>query len=190
MTRLAMVYATLDAKTTIELPHMEAALALWAYCRQSLAFALGTDPLSADALRILNAIRSEPTCRLSRLDVRRGILQGHRDAAAIDLALTELTNARLVWLDMVVDTGGRNRQDIVLRSEPRDAQSAESTGGDADPAHEHCAPAQKAQEAGQHEPRAAGVQCAESAEAAWSDDSGGEAHPWVDVANQQPAEVV
>ena len=58
--RLATLYAVLDGSPAIELPHLEAALALWRYCADSARYVFGDaigDPVADEILRALR--RSE-----------------------------------------------------------------------------------------------------------------------------------
>jgi hypothetical protein len=54
--RLALVYALLDGSSNLDLPHIEAALALWEYCEASAAHIFGEslgDPIADEILRAL-----------------------------------------------------------------------------------------------------------------------------------------
>jgi Protein of unknown function (DUF3987) len=54
--RLALLYALLDGEDSIDLPHLEAGLALWEYCEASAARIFGDaigDPIADDILRAL-----------------------------------------------------------------------------------------------------------------------------------------
>jgi hypothetical protein len=56
--RLALIYALLDGADKIDLPHLEAAVAVWEYCESSAAHIFGTllgDPIADEILRALQA---------------------------------------------------------------------------------------------------------------------------------------
>jgi hypothetical protein len=58
--RLAVIYALLDGSDKIDLPHLEAALAIWEYCELSAAYVFGDaigDPIADD---IVHALRAAP----------------------------------------------------------------------------------------------------------------------------------
>jgi hypothetical protein len=54
--RLALIYALLDGSDQIDLPHLEAALAVWGYCELSAVHIFGSaigDPIADEILRAL-----------------------------------------------------------------------------------------------------------------------------------------
>lgn len=97
--RLALVYALSEGADAIELRHLDAALAVWAYCAASAAYIFG-DALGdrlADA--VLASIRAAGAEGISRTDLReehdRG--HGHRLARALEtLAAAGLAHPRRV----------------------------------------------------------------------------------------------
>lgn len=84
--RLALLYALQDQSSTIQLPHLEAALALWAYCERSAAYIFGDALGDPTADRIMEALRQRHPAGLSRDEIRR-LFGGHRRASDIDRAL-------------------------------------------------------------------------------------------------------
>jgi hypothetical protein len=94
--RLALCYALADGRAEISLNHLEAALALWAYCEASARFLFKPDnkplPLSVKSeeplwLRLLKAISDKPG--VSRTGLRD--VAGHKMAAGeLDAALSDL----------------------------------------------------------------------------------------------------
>lgn len=58
--RLSLVYCLLDMKHQIERPHLEAALALWAYCEDSAQNIFGDSLGDRDAEAVLAALRRQP----------------------------------------------------------------------------------------------------------------------------------
>jgi Protein of unknown function (DUF3987) len=86
--RLSMAYALLEQSSEIRSEHLEAALAVWEYCENSVRYLFGDalgDPV-ADA--ILQALRQNPS-GLTRTDISN-LLARHRKADEIDRALALL----------------------------------------------------------------------------------------------------
>jgi len=105
--RLALLYALLDCSPEIRQPHLEAGLALWEYCDQSVSTIFGDrlgDPI-ADP--ILTAIRSSRT-GLSRTDIS-GLFNRHAKAAQIDRALQLLSRQGKIRCESI-QTNGRSAE--------------------------------------------------------------------------------
>ncbi len=109
--RLAMVYALLDLSPRIELPHLEAALALWRYCEASVYAVFGESVGDPVADSIMAALRDAPD-GLKRSDVTR-LFHGNRDADDLSRALLSLQARNLIVLEKV-STGGRAAEVIRL----------------------------------------------------------------------------
>ncbi len=96
--RLALIYALADCSEAILLPHLEAALALWAYSEASARFTFGDaigDPLADELLRLLRRAGREG---MDRTEIRDAF---GRNRAADDIgralgALAEAGLARMV----------------------------------------------------------------------------------------------
>jgi len=86
--RLAMLYAALDATRTIELEHLEAALALWEYCERSAAFIFHDKTGNPLADEILSKLLGSQL-GLSRTEIHNA-LNRHSSAGEIDQALGAL----------------------------------------------------------------------------------------------------
>jgi hypothetical protein len=86
--RLSAIYAALDSTSTIGLPHLQAALAVWDYCYTSAAllFGMSTGDLIAD--RIREALQASHD-GLSKYQIRR-LFHGHVEGSRIDAALETL----------------------------------------------------------------------------------------------------
>jgi Protein of unknown function (DUF3987) len=105
-TRLALVYALLDRACQIDIPHIEAALALWRYCEASARFIFGDIVGDPAADTILRALRSAGAGGLSRSDLSS--LFGRNLAAnKIDTALVALLSAGKVRRGGTKKTSGR-----------------------------------------------------------------------------------
>jgi len=89
--RLSLIYALLDGSDQIDLPHLEAALAVWEYCELSAIHIFGSaigDPIADDILRALQASSDG----LTRTDINNlfGRHQSKdRIGAALQLLLTK-----------------------------------------------------------------------------------------------------
>jgi hypothetical protein len=111
VTRLSLVYALACGAASIELDHLEAAWALWRYCRQSLDYVFGSKLGDEVVDRLLDALRVAALGGLDRAEqfavFGRNISAGRLDAARDTLV-------RLGLAEVVPEqTGGRPRQ--VLR---------------------------------------------------------------------------
>ena len=89
--RLALVYALLDGATAISAPHLDAALALWAYAARSADWALGTSSGDPVAEQIHAALSASPA-GLSRTQIR-DLFARNQSVIAIDQALAALAGA-------------------------------------------------------------------------------------------------
>jgi hypothetical protein len=93
--RLGMLYALLDQSTTIGVPQLEAALALWEYAEASAKHIFGAalgDPLADDILRALRAAKPHG---LTRTEIS-ALFKRHKDARSIGQALELLVREGLV----------------------------------------------------------------------------------------------
>jgi len=87
--RLALIYTLLDGKTNIEVPHINAALALWEYCEASAAYIFGASLGDPVADEILRALRHAGAEGLSRATIR-DLLGRHQSSDRIGAALALL----------------------------------------------------------------------------------------------------
>ena len=88
--RLALLYALLDRSPHIERVHLEAALALWAYCEASARFIFGDLTGNPIADTILRALRSAGVAGLSRWDITNNVFGRNVPANKIAEALMQL----------------------------------------------------------------------------------------------------
>jgi hypothetical protein len=87
--RLSCLYALLDNTATVEVPHLNAAYALWRYCDASTRYIFGSllgDPLADDILRMLRQMGSEG---MTRTDISNALGRNYK-SAAIGQALARL----------------------------------------------------------------------------------------------------
>jgi DNA replicative helicase MCM subunit Mcm2 (Cdc46/Mcm family) len=90
--RLALTYALLDQATTIELAHLEPALALWRFCQASTRYIFGE--LTGDAVGdvILRALKQAGSDGLTKTDIIN-LFGRHLAVSKIDSALARLQAA-------------------------------------------------------------------------------------------------
>jgi hypothetical protein len=91
--RLALLYALLDTSRTIELPHLEAALACWDYCEASARYLFGESLGDAVADTILGALANSQG-GMTRTEIS-ALFSRNAKAAQIDRALSSLKDANL-----------------------------------------------------------------------------------------------
>ena len=102
--RLAMIYALFDHKDTIDIDHLEAAIALWAYCDESATVIFGDsigDPVADD---ILAALRNN-VAGMTRTDISN-LFGRNRDADQIGRGLAALLRLGLTKFE-TTQTSGR-----------------------------------------------------------------------------------
>ena len=89
--RLALIYALLDSSPTITRPHLDAALALWRYARNSTHWVFG-DSLGDPTADDIWALAKERAHGITRTEVR-DLFSRNKKAREIDRALTTLVEA-------------------------------------------------------------------------------------------------
>ena len=98
--RLSALYAALDCSPIIQLPHLQAALALWDYCSASAASLFGTCVGDSIADRIREALQASPD-GLTRKQIRN-LFHGHVSSASIDQALAKAQLSRTSHFSLCV----------------------------------------------------------------------------------------
>jgi len=101
--RLSCLYALLDRSAVVQLPHLEAALAVWAYCEASVFYLFGQRLGHPIADTILDALRRAE--RLSRTQIR-DLFARNKNADQITEALGVLERHGLAKRGSR-ETGGR-----------------------------------------------------------------------------------
>ena len=102
--RLSAIYAVLDCSSSIGLPHLQAALAVWDYCSASASLFFGASTGDHTADRILDAINASTT-GLSRTQMST-LFHGHLSSNRIDAALEPLISLGAI-VQTNQPTGGR-----------------------------------------------------------------------------------
>lgn len=103
--RLSMLYALCDQSAVIDVPHLEAAYALWRYCEASARYIFGEslgDPLADTILQILRNVGHEG---ITRTDISHELGRNVK-SAAIGQALALLSRERFAHSN-VEKTSGR-----------------------------------------------------------------------------------
>jgi hypothetical protein len=101
--RLALIYALLDCTHQIDLAHLEAAMAIWAYCEESACRIFGDSLGDPVADEILIALRRSGS--MTRTDIHH-LFGRHRPADQIGIALTLLLKTGRAKFE-TRQTGGR-----------------------------------------------------------------------------------
>ena len=89
--QLGLIYALLDGSGQIDVPHLQAALAVWEYCETSAAFIFGDllgDPVADEIARALQSAGSEGMTRTAIRDLFGRNRSGDRIGAALALLAT------------------------------------------------------------------------------------------------------
>ena len=108
--RLALLYAVIDEERTLDVPHLEAALALWRYCEGTAALVLGTSELSNRAMRLAEALLAAGEAGMDREMIRAEVGSNNVSAKDIAAALRELRDAGTAGVTHDHGTGGRPRE--------------------------------------------------------------------------------
>jgi hypothetical protein len=92
--RLSAIYAALDRTPLIDACHLQAALAVWDYCRAGARLLFDTAPIDPTAQRIGQALDVAPE-GLTRMQIR-ALFHRHVSKERIDLALEQLLRLGLI----------------------------------------------------------------------------------------------
>lgn len=116
--RLSLAIALADGSTVIEAEHVDAAFAVWTYCRATAAHIFGDSTGNADADRLLGAIRGAGGAGMTATD-QRALFSNHPGRA--DAARVVLQQAGLVTT-VKRSTGGRPAEVSFAIAPPRSAE--------------------------------------------------------------------
>lgn len=107
--RLSLVYAVMDGARAIDVEHLEAAWALWRYCRTSADLLFGDRSVNPDVDRLLAAIRGAGPAGLD-LAGQMAVFGRNRKATAMEAMRADLeARGLIVTFEDPEDTGGRRR---------------------------------------------------------------------------------
>jgi hypothetical protein len=104
--RLALTYALLDGASEIDLPHLEAALAVWEYSEASAVHIFGNalgDPIADEILQALQQAGNDGMTRTAIRD----LFGRHKSADRLGAALALLQTRGRARMGQKKDTGGR-----------------------------------------------------------------------------------
>lgn len=104
--RLAMIYALLDQSGVIEPPHLQSALSVWSYCRESAEFIFSGREINQSSGKILNLLHEKGSMTTTAI---YEAFCGHITKKQLEAALMELIAQKKVTLDNDDQTGGRPR---------------------------------------------------------------------------------
>jgi len=125
MLRLSVTYALLDGSRTIEVPHVQAASAVWDYSAATVAWVYGDTVGDEVADRLLAAIRKAGDAGLDR-EAQRDVFGRHVPATRVGLAREHLERKGLV-VTTTEDTGGRPRTVTRAVGKAQEAQKGASS---------------------------------------------------------------
>ena len=98
--RIALVYAVLDESGSIDLPHVEAGLAVWDFCERSTRHIFGEMLGDHVADTILTGLKQVHPAGLSRTEIIRDLFAGHGRSDAIAAALARLKALGMAKVDV------------------------------------------------------------------------------------------
>jgi hypothetical protein len=142
----------LDSTNVVDVPHLNAAIALWNYAERSTRWIFGEalgDPTADTILRALKDCSPEAMDK----EAFHALFQRHLKAAELDRALTVLEQADLIERVPADQSAGRPRQAWRFTSRVTSHTSHTSQNGVADsnptpPASTHCEVSEESEESG------------------------------------------
>ncbi len=108
VTRLSMISALMDKSYFVRREHLEAALAIWRYCEDSVRFVFGDNIGDRVTDSILAALRQKPS-GMTVTDISVEVFKRNESAALIDRALKTLENLRMVQRELWTQGNGKGR---------------------------------------------------------------------------------
>jgi hypothetical protein len=103
--RAAMIFALMDAKRLIEVPHLEAAQALWKHSERTLRYLFPAD-VDVEAERLLAALGAAPA-GLSKRQIIHDVFKKNVGVATLDALLLDLLASRSITAKKVHSGRGR-----------------------------------------------------------------------------------
>jgi hypothetical protein len=117
--RIALVYAIVDKSQVIDLPHIEAGLAVWDYCERSAKRIFGEMLGDNTADTILGGLKRVFPAGMSRSEIYRDLFGGNARASAIAAALVRLKDLGLAKVDVIKAAGVFGKPTEVWTYTPR-----------------------------------------------------------------------
>ena len=118
-----MVYALIDGSSRIDVAHLDAAWAVWQYCRASVSSLFGERTGDVVADKLLDAARRAGPDGLTA-DEQHGALGRHISADRIKMAVELLIANRLATVQQI-ETGGRPARVLVAQDGEESERSEE-----------------------------------------------------------------
>jgi len=129
--RLALVYALLNGKQELDVPHLRAALAVWRYCEASARWIFGDRVGDAMADTMLTALREAEAEGMTRTELS-GLFGRHANAGRLGAALGTLTDAKLARCERTRTTGRPSERWYATVAQAKEAKKGERTPDDGD----------------------------------------------------------
>ena len=123
--RLSLVYCLLDRKSSIQVGHLQAASAMWAYAKASAEYIFNGREANPIAQKIIEAVENGP---LSMTDIHRS-LSNHATKGQIQIAIQELVSSGKVEV-VEEKTEGRPKKLIRLAKKAKEAKKGPSAHTD------------------------------------------------------------
>lgn len=91
--RLAMIYALIDRAMDIDVPHLEAALAIWNYAVDTVVYVFSDRLGDPKAKRVIDALREAGDEGITQNTMRRNVFVGRPTAAEVAAVLNRMVQA-------------------------------------------------------------------------------------------------
>lgn len=102
--RLSLLFALLDRSTSVEVDHIDQALAWWQYCRQSIDYVFATQAQGEMEGKLLDALREAGQAGLSFTE-QHGVFGRNKAAAVLDN-----TRSNLEGSNLAISIGGKTKR--------------------------------------------------------------------------------
>ncbi|MEA5113351.1 MAG: hypothetical protein VB050_04925 [Geobacteraceae bacterium] len=114
--RLSLVYALLAGHTSIERRDLEAAIALWNYCYESVVYIFGGSAADGRKNRIMEAIGKSECGKLSKSGIRKDVFSNHVNAEVLTEILADMEKEGMIELEIDNSTGGAPKTIVKIKS--------------------------------------------------------------------------
>jgi hypothetical protein len=110
--RLSMIYALLDGSAIIRAPHLFAALAVWEYVEESIAYVFDSATGHRDADTLLEALQGAQEGKMTKTEIISEVFHNHIRAHDLNQAIRVLADAGIVTRKVGPPNGGRRKEYI------------------------------------------------------------------------------